>query len=264
MENNRKKSFIVLAISFFLFSFFIAVLMNGSHWVSRLKESYFITVELKNNVDEERANALENKLLEQPEVKGVRYIAKDEAFRNLQKELGVVIPKSENALPNSLLVYFNSVDEIEKIQNLLEPEESIKEVFIDADFIAQIQKRVDTINSFSIFIIITNIAIAAMIYLNFKMAVENEYLRLTIVTPGHERNNLKAQNFNLLPFTGGTITGLLVFLNLYAIIRNKMMSFAPGIYLLTTNQLIWTLFGVLFLYNLIIWFTPVLMNRRKK
>lgn len=262
--NNRKRSFIVLAISFFLFSFFMSLMLNINHWENKLKESYFLTVELKGNVNEERANILENKLLKENEVRGVRYMTKDESFRNLQRELGIVIPKSDNALPNSLIIYFNNTNDIDKIQNFLEPEDSIKEIFVDSDFITMVESRIEVLKAINYIVLGITGAIGIMIYFAFKGFVDGEFYRLSLLNPNSNRNHIRAQNVNVLPFTGASLVGTLVFLNLYSFLREIILNYVPRLYLLTGNELLLTTFLILIGYNLFIWFTPMVLNRREK
>ncbi len=83
-----------------------------------------------------KKNKTEIEVLNIEGIKKVRYLSKEEAFKKLQFQLDIAIPKGENPLSDSLLIYFDSPAKLEKIQENLENNQNIKEVFIDANFIA--------------------------------------------------------------------------------------------------------------------------------
>ncbi|MBC2856001.1 MAG: permease-like cell division protein FtsX [Cetobacterium sp.] len=259
-----KKSFITLLISFFLLNFLTAIILNSSFIASKLKDNYFFTVELKNDLSEENINKLENKLLLQPEVKAVRFITKEEAFRNLQKELGIVISNRDNPLPNSLLVSFNDTDDIEKIQELLDNENGVKEIFLDSNHIENTKRRIKGINTFSIFILGTDIAVVLMIYLIFSGGTITDYLRLTITNPGNARNYKRAQNINLFPFMGASIMGSLLFFNLYIIFRKALLDLVPNLSLMSFHQMVFIISIIIIFFNIFVWLSPSIIQKNRE
>ncbi|MDO4589310.1 MAG: permease-like cell division protein FtsX, partial [Fusobacterium sp.] len=128
----KKKTFILLVISFIILNFFLSVLTNISSINKKIDNSYFFTADLKSELKEEEKNKIEIDILGVEGVRRVRYLSKEEAFKNLQTQLDVAIPKGENPLSDSLLIYFDSLDTAEKIQESLENNQNIKEVFVDA------------------------------------------------------------------------------------------------------------------------------------
>lgn len=265
MEIKRiRKPFLTLIISFFLLNFFTAILLNNSYVISKFKENYFLTVELKGNLSEDEINKIENNLLSQQEVRSVRYVPREEAFRKLQKDLKVDISRSDNLLPDSLLVTFNKVEDIEKIQNILDSEQQVKEIFIDSAFIEGTQVRIKAMNLLSLFVIGIDLCIAIMIFSIFRNGVITDYFRLTILNPGNQRNYKKAQNINLFPFTGASIIGTLLFGNGYVIFKKNLLEILPDIRIISYFQMFKILGGIIILYNIFIWFSPNFLGRKSE
>ncbi|MGL5722969.1 cell division protein FtsX, partial [Cetobacterium sp.] len=129
MENRKgKRTFIALVLSFMIFNIFIS-LSSNSYFIGKiLKNNYFMTVELQNDGVKEKIQEFEKFLLENENVKGVKFLSKEEAFRNLQKELEIVIPKSENPLPNSIIIYFKNEKNLHAIQELLDVNPMVREI----------------------------------------------------------------------------------------------------------------------------------------
>ena len=112
----KKKTFILLVISFVILNFFLSFVINISSATKKIENSYFFTADLRNNLNEEEKNKTEVEVLNIEGVKKVRYLSKEEAFKKLQFQLDIAIPKGENPLSDSLLIYFDSPTRLEKKQ----------------------------------------------------------------------------------------------------------------------------------------------------
>ena len=104
----KKKTFILLVISFVILNFFLSFVINISSTTKKIENSYFFTADLRSNLNEEEKNKTEIEVLSIEGVKKVRYLSKEEAFKKLQFQLDIAIPKGENPLSDSLLIYFDS------------------------------------------------------------------------------------------------------------------------------------------------------------
>ena len=131
----KKMTFILTILSFIILNFFLAFFLNVDAIKNRVEAGYFFTADFNNDVTSEEKEKLEIEILKLEGVKQVRYVSKEEAFQKVQYQLDVAIPKGENPLSDSLIIFFNKPTDIEKIQVKLENNENIKEVFVDGEYI---------------------------------------------------------------------------------------------------------------------------------
>lgn len=254
----KKKSFILLVISFIILNFFLSVLINVSSINKKIDNSYFFTADLKSELKEEEKNKIEIDILGVEGVKRVRYLSKEEAFKNLQTQLDVAIPKGENPLSDSLLIYFDNLDTAEKIQESLENNQNIKEVFVDAAFISFQEREKKFYNIiFTMVIILLVIPSILGIYYIFYNAVAIDFLNYEDVIPDNKTNSRRAKRINLLPFTGASLVGTLIFFNVYTYFREELIELSNKYLILSIGEIFVVQILAIIAINMVIWINPL-------
>lgn len=254
----KKKTFILLVISFIILNFFLSVLTNISSINKKIDNSYFFTADLKSELKEEEKNKIEIDILGVEGVRRVRYLSKEEAFKNLQTQLDVAIPKGENPLSDSLLIYFDSLDTAEKIQESLENNQNIKEVFVDAAFISFQEREKKFYNIvFTMVIILLVIPSILGIYYIFYNAVAIDFLNYEDVIPDSKTNSRRAKRINLLPFTGASLVGTLIFFNVYTYFREELIELSNKYLILSIGEIFVIQILAIIAINMVIWINPL-------
>lgn len=254
----KKKTFILLVISFIILNFFLSVLINISSMNKKIDNSYFFTADLKSELKEEEKNKIEVEILELEGVRKVRYLSKEEAFKNLQTQLDVAIPKGENPLSDSLLIYFNSLDDAEKLQENLENNQNIKEIFVDAAFIGYQEREKKFYNLLFAMIMIFLVAPSILgIYYTFYNAVAIDFLNYNDIIPDDRINSKRAKKVNLLPFTGAALMGTLIFFNVYTYFREEIIEISSKYLILSIGEIFVVQVLAIIAINMIIWINPL-------
>ena len=254
----KKKTFILLVISFIILNFFLSVLINISSMNKKIDNSYFFTADLKSELKEEEKNKIEVEILGLDGVKKVRYLSKEEAFKNLQTQLDVAIPKGENPLSDSLLIYFNSLDDAEKLQENLENNQNIKEIFVDAAFIGYQEREKKFYNLLFAMIMIFLVAPSILgIYYTFYNAVAIDFLNYNDIIPDDRINSKRAKKVNLLPFTGAALMGTLIFFNVYTYFREEIIEISSKYLILSIGEIFVVQVLAIIAINMIIWINPL-------
>lgn len=251
-----KRGFLTIIAITFIFNIFFAGFLNISSQVNELKGKNFIMAELQNSLSQSNKEELERKLLSLKEVQKVIYIDSYTAFQDLQKNLGIVIPRGENPLPDTLRIYFKKAEDVEKLQSVLEESQGIKEFFVDGIYISEINNRVKVLNLFGIIFGVGMLCSLFTLSSIFKSQIEADYLMNIIVDDTNPRNYIKAKNVNLLPFTVSTLIGLLLFFNFYVIIRKGLIRGNIFMDLLSLLQIFYFQVGVTILVIILAWFVP--------
>ena len=254
----KKKTFILLVISFIILNFFLSVLINISSMNKKIDNSYFFTADLKSELKEEEKNKIEVEILGLEGVRKVRYLSKEEAFKNLQTQLDVAIPKGENPLSDSLLIYFNSLDDAEKLQENLENNQNIKEIFVDAAFIGYQEREKKFYNLLFAMIMIFLVAPSILgIYYTFYNAVAIDFLNYNDIIPDDRINSKRAKKVNLLPFTGAALMGTLIFFNVYTYFREEIIEISSKFLILSIGEIFVVQVLAIIAINMIIWINPL-------
>ncbi|WP_297598096.1 permease-like cell division protein FtsX [uncultured Cetobacterium sp.] len=239
METKKiKRTFITLVLSFMIFSLFVSLASNSYFIGKILKNNYFFTIELQNESTRESIKEFEKFLIENENVKGVRFLDRDEAFRNLQKELEIVIPKSENPLPNSVIVYFKDENKLHAIQELLDVNPMVREIYIDSNFLQSTQRKISAVNISLFLFLFFALSMYFQISTILRGIVVKDYMILSIKNPQNNRNFEIARNRNLISFIGAAVIGGLIFFNLYVIFRGKFQEILSNLVFQSFNQLV--------------------------
>lgn len=254
----KKTTFILTVLSFIILNFFLAFFINVDAIKSRVEAGYFFTVDFHKNVSSEDKEKLEIEILKLEGVKQVRYVSKEEAFQKVQYQLDVAIPKGENPLSDSLIIFFDKPTDIEKIQVKLENNENIKEVFVDGEYINYKERQLKFYQMVSVGIVLGCILpLLALIYYIFYSAVSIDYINNVGLIKDDKTNRIRAKSVNLLPFTAGSIIGTLIFFNIYIYFRNHLLLISNRYLVLSLKEIIFIQFGIILIINLLIWLKPI-------
>lgn len=254
----KKTTFILTVLSFIILNFFLAFFINVDAIKSRVEAGYFFTADFHKNVSSEDKEKLEIEILKLEGVKQVRYVSKEEAFQKVQYQLDVAIPKGENPLSDSLIIFFDKPTDIEKIQVKLENNENIKEVFVDGEYINYKERQLKFYQMVSVGIVLGCILpLLALIYYIFYSAVSIDYINNVGLIKDDKTNRIRAKSVNLLPFTAGSIIGTLIFFNIYIYFRNHLLLMSNRYLVLSLKEIIFIQFGIILIINLLIWLKPI-------
>ena len=254
----KKTTFILTVLSFIILNFLLAFFINVDTIKSRVEAGYFFTADFHKNVSSEDKEKLEIEILKLEGVKQVRYVSKEEAFQKVQYQLDVAIPKGENPLSDSLIIFFDKPTDIEKIQVKLENNENIKEVFVDGEYINYKERQLKFYQMVSVGIVLGCILpLLALIYYIFYSAVSIDYINNVGLIKDDKTNRIRAKSVNLLPFTAGSIIGTLIFFNIYIYFRNHLLLISNRYLVLSLKEIIFIQFGIILIINLLIWLKPI-------
>lgn len=254
----KKTTFILTVLSFIILNFFLAFFINVDTIKSRVEAGYFFAADFHKNVSSEDKEKLEIEILKLEGVKQVRYVSKEEAFQKVQYQLDVAIPKGENPLSDSLIIFFDKPTDIEKIQVKLENNENIKEVFVDGEYINYKERQLKFYQMVSVGIVLGCILpLLALIYYIFYSAVSIDYINNVGLIKDDKTNRIRAKSVNLLPFTAGSIIGTLIFFNIYIYFRNHLLLISNRYLVLSLKEIIFIQFGIILIINLLIWLKPI-------
>lgn len=214
------KVFLSIIFATIIYNFFISGILNANSQINNLRNIDFISAELQNNLSKEQKKELEIKLLNVPEIKKVTYVNSYIAFQNLQKDLGIVLPKGDNPLSDSLRIYVKSINNIQKIQEILDSTQEIKEYFLDTTYSDNVNKKIKffelLLTSFTLGAVSLIFVVVTIASLQFKI----DYVG-SLINNGYHKNLLLAtKQINLLPCTLAILIGLMFFSNVYILCRN--------------------------------------------
>lgn len=254
----KKVTFILNILSFIILNFFLAFFINTQAIDNKVEKEYFFTADFQNSVSDSEKERTEIEILKLEGVRQVRYVSKEEAFQKLQYQLDVAIPRGENPLSDSMIIYFNKPSDIEKIQVNLENNQNIKEVFVDAEYINYKERQLRFYKMVSVGIFIGCILpLMGIIYYIFYSAVSIDYINNVGLIKDDRSNRLRAKKVNLLPFTASSLIGTLIFFNIYNYFRNNLLLISSKYLLLGLKEIILMQFGIIFIINLLIWLKPI-------
>ena len=252
-----RRGFLGIIVAAFIFNMFFAGFLNITSQVKEFRNKNFIMAELQSRLSQAEKEELEEKFLNLKEVQKITYVDSYTAFQDLQKNLGIVIPRGENPLPDTFRIYFKNAKDVEKLQSVLEETQEIKEFFIDGIYISEINSRVRILNLFGLIFMSGMVCSLFMLNSIFMFQIENDYLLNYIGDSTNLRNRLKAKNVNLLPFTVAVSLGLFLFFNFYVTVRKALIQGAVFTDVLSLMQIFYIQTGAALLIILLAWFMPV-------
>lgn len=246
-----------------ILSLFTAIASNSYFIRKILKNNYFITVELQNDVSKEQIKDFEKNLLMNENIKGVKFLDKDEAFRNLQKELEIIIPKSENPLSNSIILYFKSENNLPSIQELLDVNPVVREVYLDVNFLQNTEQKISAFNMVMFLSTFLVLCTGFQITTILRGAIVRDFLILNIRNYSGKRNFEIARNRNLIPFIGSSILGVLVFFNIYTVFKERFQEILTSLIFQSFTQLVYVILVVNILVIIFSWTSSKNLKRKE-
>lgn len=232
------RTFIALLFSFLLLSLSTTIASNGYFLNKNLQKKYFVTVELKNDVTNEKIQSFEKELLQNENVKSIKFLGKDQAFLNLQREFEIVIPKAENPLPNSLIVYFEKDENLQAIQELLDVNPMVREVFLDSKFYNEIQNMAKLSQTTMIVGIVLAFFVEYVMVTILRGVIIRDYMLFSVRYPQKKNCFEMARSKNIIQFIASGIIAILLFLNIYVILVAKIQVVFSNVILQSFYQLI--------------------------
>lgn len=249
----RKTTFVLMTLSFIILNFFIASFLNVQWMKKETKATYFFTADFQKDIPEGEKEKTEIDILKLDGVRKVRYVSKEEAFQKLQYQLDIAIPKSENPLSDSLIIYFNEPSDIEGIQVKLESNQNIKEFFVDGTYIAYKDREVRFFKILSWCLGILCIApLIMMIYLTYYSSISIDYINNVGIIQNDMVNRKRSKTVNAFPLIASATMGTLIFFNIYIYFRNHLLD-------ISGNYLILSLKEIVFMQCLILFIVVLLM-----
>lgn len=252
-----KKSFFSIILVSILFNFFISGILNSNYQLNKLKNINFVSAELQNNISTKEKGDIEKYLLNIPEIKKVIYMDSYIAFKNLESDLGIVIPRGENPLPDSMRIYFNDNSSLEKIQNILEGDKRIKEYFINGSYSEEINSLWKIYKLMENIFIIGSLFLLIILYFIISLQIQSDYLAMIINGKSDLRIKIRAKNINVLQFTLGILSGTAIYFNLYFILRQYILNLNKNINILSLFQVLYIQIFLVLILIIIVWKFPV-------
>ena len=100
----KRRVFYAVVITVVALNIFISFSLNLRNLTNEKIFNSFIVADLQNNLDKDKKNEIEKYILGVDGVRSVRFMDKSESFKNLQNELNISIPESNNPLTDSLVI----------------------------------------------------------------------------------------------------------------------------------------------------------------
>lgn len=259
-----KRSFFTIVLVTILFNFFISGILNIKSQTNSLENINFVSAELQNNIPVKEKGEIEKYLLNIPEIKKVIYVDSYIAFRNLQSNLGIVIPRRENPLSDSLRIYFDNKSSLEKIQNILDQDKRIKEYFIDGNYSDKINSRLKLYSLVKNIFIFGAIFSLIILYTIINLQIQGDYLVLIINNKTFSSKfKTRAKNINLLHITFSILGGSTIYYNFYFLLRKWVLKIEPQLFILSIFQIIYIQSLISLFLIILIWKIPIKKKSEK-
>ncbi|MGF6906282.1 permease-like cell division protein FtsX [Fusobacterium sp. PH5-44] len=220
----RKKTIIPFIIAFFFLNFISATIINLYEMSQNMESNHFISIDIRANISPLEIENLEKEILSIYAVKNVKYVSKEQSFKELQEQLGIAIPESENSLSDSMMIYFRSRADLKDLQERIENMPEVKETYIDEihmKFKEERSKfyRLLIVVIFGTLFIPTLFLLTFIFYNGFLIDFSNNYL--SVQNERMARKNAKVSG--ILPLLFSSIVGSLIFLNVYLYLRKMLV-----------------------------------------
>ena len=234
----KKTTFVLMTLSFIILNFFIASFLNVQWMKKEIKSTYFFTADFQKDVPNSEKEKTEIDVLKLDGVKKLRYVSKEEAFQKLQHQLDIAIPRSENPLSDSMIIYYDKPSDIEGIQVNLESNQNIKEVFVDGTYIAYKDKEMRFYNMLAWCIGLLGILPLSIItYLVYYSSISIDYINNVGIIQDDKVNRKRSKRINVLPVIASATMGVLIFFNIYIYFREHLLGISGNYIILSLKEL---------------------------
>ncbi|MDR1834648.1 MAG: permease-like cell division protein FtsX [Fusobacteriaceae bacterium] len=226
-------------IVFFFLNVIVASVLNFYAIAQKIEKNHFFSVDLRPNLTATEKEALEKRILEVPGVKNVRYVSRAASFRDLQTQLGIALPESENSLSDSMIIYLRSKKDLANLQERLENMEDVKETYVDLINIQYREDRakfykVNIVMFFGVFFLPLVILTLFIFYNGFSLEFLNKYP----IFEDERRARKRAKWINVLPMVVCAVIATLAFLNLYLFFGELLTSINETYKILSLKELL--------------------------
>ena len=219
-----------------------AALLNLYTDTEALKDNYKLSIYFKGDPTEEMLNDFEQRLIILPEVRSLRYESKEVALRDLEDQLGIRIPRGNNPLSSNFLVTFNGTESLEGLQQQLDREELIKEVYVDTDQIEKLDNKIERNRKLFIYLLLGGGF--PLIFVIFSLFHSNILYNNRDITSkvfiGETKKRALKPYYTISDciFVSASAIGTLIFLNVYEIFRNNFIGIEKGAVLPSTDEVL--------------------------
>ncbi|MBR8749749.1 hypothetical protein IX317_001427 [Fusobacterium sp. DD29] len=253
----KKTTFVLMTLSFIILNFFIVSFLNVQWMKKEIKSTYFFTADFQKDVPNSEKEKTEIDVLKLDGVKKLRYVSKEEAFQKLQHQLDIAIPRSENPLSDSMIIYYDKPSDIEGIQVNLESNQNIKEVFVDGTYIAYKDKEMRFYNMLAWCIGLLGILPLSIItYLVYYSSISIDYINNVGIIQDDKVNRKRSKRINVLPVIASATMGVLIFFNIYIYFREHLLSISGNYIILSLKELAFMHLLILFVIVLLMLLKP--------
>ena len=241
IKGYRMNLFTLIA-AFIVLNTSSAVLLNIYKNTENLKDDYKLSIYFKGDPTEGKLNEFEQRLLQMPEVNSLKYESKEVALRELENQLGIRIPRGNNPLSNNFLVTFDGAENLEKLQQKLDQEDLIKEVYVDEDQVARLNNKIE--KNQGIFLAFLVGGFMPLIFIIFSLFHSNILYNNRDITSkvfiGESRKKALKPYYLISDwiFVGSSAIGTLIFLNIYELFRRSFIGIEKGAVLSSTEEVL--------------------------
>lgn len=134
-----------VALSLFILGVFTCGVVNLNNLASNLESQVEISVYLKDGLNQNQINNVQNKLKDMNNVKNLEFVSKDEAMKRFKERLGeqqglVAALDGNNPLPSSFVITFENPEEVKEAAKLVTTYPEVESAHYGQDVIEQIFK----------------------------------------------------------------------------------------------------------------------------
>jgi cell division protein FtsX len=253
----KRCTIVPFIIAFIFINAILASIFNFYSIAKKIENNYFFSIDLRTNLSQTDKEDIEKSILEIYGVKSVKYVSHELSFKELQEQLGIAIPESENSLSDSMIVYFKNKNDLSNLQDRLESMENVKEAFIDLTHISFREEQAKfykllVIMLGGIFLIPLFILIAFIFYNGFSIEFLNKYNN----DYDERKARIGAKWTNILPMIISAVVGTLIFLNLYVFLRGVFIGISYNYTILSLKEFLIPQAATIAVFALLIMITP--------
>ena len=273
-QKNRLRSsyvsvIISIALVLFLVGFLGFVLLKSGQVSNYFKEKISITLFLNDDVTNEQINKFKTALKEEPYVKKVFFVSKEQAAERYSKDIGEDFLKflGKNPLKNGVDLYLKSdyvtPEEINTIEKRFQKNVFVSEVSYDKDLVILLTKTIKKM-SFWLLVLSGFFGFVAMVLINSSIRLSVYSKRFNIKTMqmvGATRSFIR-KPFIWQSIKLGLIGALVALIGLGAIIYYANQYFPPLQLLKDYTSLAYLAGGVILVAIIITWISTFLATQR--
>jgi cell division transport system permease protein len=197
--NSKLTSIFSISMVLFLLGIISMIILVGNELSVYVRENITLSVILKENIEEKNILRLEEKIRKEPYVKNIRYISKDDALKDLTKELGDNPMEFVNYNPLPAILEINlksdyaNNDSILFIAKELNANEIVKQTDYQKNFIHEVDRNIKKV-TFTFLMVAVLLLIISFILINNTMRLliySNRFLIHTMKLVGATKNFIR-------------------------------------------------------------------------